>query len=115
MISVYEYADDNQAYTILNEEQRQKVIDMLNHKLERIVKMRVSNNDFWAEDIKRNQAELDGMRSVLDALGMKVAQGWIGHRGTFFFPTYEDALAEEDWEWQCADYDYADQDYDEYE
>ena len=40
---------------------------------------------------------------VLRIAGIKVAYNWVGHRGEYFFPTFEDALMEEDWEFQCAD------------
>jgi hypothetical protein len=39
----------------------------------------------------------------LEAINIFVEYDWVGHRREWFFPSYEDALAEEDWHFQCAD------------
>ncbi len=42
-------------------------------------------------------------RQVLAWANVPIAYDWINHRGETFFPTYEDCLREEDWEFQCMD------------
>lgn len=43
--------------------------------------------------------------SVLRILGVAPTYGWIGHRGEWFYPTAADVEMEEDWRFQCADWD----------
>ena len=40
---------------------------------------------------------------VLNWANVPIAYDWSGHRGEYFFPTYEQCLMEEDWLFQCAD------------
>lgn len=47
--------------------------------------------------------ELNMYRETLENNGILIAFGWVGHRNEYFFPTYEDALAQEDWIFQCRD------------
>ena len=42
-------------------------------------------------------------KKELEEASIFLEYNWVGHRGEWFFPSYEDALAEEDWCFQCAD------------
>lgn len=47
--------------------------------------------------------ELQYFVRKLEEENIFVEYDWVGHRREWFFPSYEDALAEEDWHFQCAD------------
>lgn len=42
-------------------------------------------------------------KKELEEASIFLEYDWVGHRREWFFPSYEDALAEEDWCFQCAD------------
>ena len=46
---------------------------------------------------------LQSFMQELEAVNIFVEYNWVGHRRQWFFPSYEDALAEEDWYFQCMD------------
>lgn len=48
-------------------------------------------------------SNLSGMKKTLESIGIYVEYDWPGHRGKWFFPTYNDALGYKDWIFQCAD------------
>lgn len=43
------------------------------------------------------------IKEIKEKYNILVECDWIGHRGEWFFPTYEDALAQEDWLFSVAD------------
>lgn len=81
---------------------------LLNHmkQVYNTCKQRIKGVPFdenYLQNLSVAQRELDELYTVLDILGIKIAYDWVGHRKEFFFPTYQDALAQEDWFFQCAD------------
>lgn len=52
---------------------------------------------------KRKMNALQGAKYLLEELGIYIEYDWAGHRGEWFFPTYNDALGYEDFLFQCSD------------
>ena len=102
------YVDENeypQNYDWLPQEKQQAIIDMMNENSDsraRLFRMARSKDfqkhaDFlerqWSKRCDRENAMLD----ILEVLGIKVEYDWVGHRGTYFLATYDDALAQQDY------------------
>lgn len=102
------YINENdypQNYDWLSQEKQQAIIDMLNENREsswRLYRMARSKDfqkhaDFlerqWHTRLDRENAMVD----LLDAIGVKIEYDWIGHRGTYFLATYDDALAQQEY------------------
>ena len=104
------YVDENeypQNYDWLPLEKQQAIIDMMQENAESRAHMfklarsktRVAEKyrDFaerqWNKRCDRENAMLD----ILEVLGIKVEYDWVGHRGTYFLATYDDALAQQDY------------------
>jgi hypothetical protein len=104
------YVDENeypQNYDWLPQEKQQAIIDMMQENSESRAnlfklarsKTRVAEKyrDFaerqWSKRCDRENAMLD----ILEVLGIKVEYDWVGHRGTYFLATYDDALAQQDY------------------
>lgn len=45
-------------------------------------------------------SNLSGMKKTLESMEIYVEYDWPGHRGEWFFPTYNEALDYEDWLFQ---------------
>lgn len=104
-ISKYE---TNKAFDLPLEKQ-EEILDHLNHLHKQYVSHTRGFNmltmdicDYTAQ-ITSAKRELKEAIQLLEMLDIKVAFDWVGHRNKYFFPTYEDALAEEDWLWQCGE------------
>lgn len=102
------YINENdypQNYDWLPQEKQQAIIDVMNENCDsrvRLFRMARSKDfqkhaDFlecqWRKRCDRENVMLD----ILDALGIKVEYDWVGHRGTYFLATYDDALAQQDY------------------
>lgn len=102
------YINENdypQNYDWLPQEKQRAIIDMLNENAEhrvRLYKMARSmrfqkHADFlerqWLKKCDRESAMMD----MFEVLGIKVEYDWVGHRGTYFLATYDDALAQQDY------------------
>lgn len=104
------YLDENdypQNYDWLSQEKQQAIIDMMNDHYERRLHMfslarskgtTVDNHRDFIERQWYNMCEQeDGMMLLLESLGIKLEYDWVGHRGTYFLATYDDALAQQDY------------------
>lgn len=102
------YVDENeypQNYDWLPQEKQQAIIDMMNETSDsrsRLYRMARSKDfqkhgDFLERRWKKMCDREDAMMDMLDALGIKVEYDWVGHRGTYFLATYDDALAQQDY------------------
>lgn len=102
------YVDENkypQNYDWLSQEKQQAIIDMMNETSDsrsRLYRMARSkdfqkHNDFLERQWKKMCDREDAMMDMLDAIGIKVEYDWVGHRGTYFLATYDDALAQQDY------------------
>lgn len=104
------YVDENeypQNYNWLTQEKQQAIIDMMQKNYESRATMyklarskthlAEKHRDFaecqWEKMCGREHAMLD----ILEVLGIKVEYDWVGHRGTYFLATYDDALAQQDY------------------
>lgn len=81
-----DYYDSNKAYE-LSEDMQQDIIEAV----DRLARNPLARKQYW------------GVVRFLDEIGIYIAYDWVGHRGEWFFPTYDDALMQEDWEFQCRD------------
>lgn len=99
----YQY---NRAFEIFDEQTRKRILDWFNqvhrHMLyanEKYIKTgRQSDHLFYFNKLQ----SIIGAQRMLEEIGVYVESGWHGHEG-YFFPTYEDALFEEDCQFQNAD------------
>lgn len=96
----------NKASEIFDEQTREEILAWFNqvhrHMLyanEKYIKTgRLSDHFFYTGKLQN----LIGAQRMLEEIGVYVETGWHGHEG-YFFPTYEDALFEEDCQFQNAD------------
>lgn len=102
------YVDENeypQNYDWLPQEKQQAIIDMMNETSDsrsRLYQMARSKDfqkhaDFLERRWRKWCDREDAMMDMLDAIGIKVEYDWVGHRGTYFLATYDDALAQQDY------------------
>lgn len=104
------YIDENdypQNYDWLSQEKQQTIIDLMNeqHKsrmdtfrLARSKSPVAKKHREFIERMWRQKCERkNGMMDAFEALGLKVEYDWVGHRGTYFLATYDDALAQQDY------------------
>lgn len=102
------YVDENkypQNYDWLPQEKQQAIIDMMNEtsdsrsRLYRMARSKDFQNhaDFLERQWRKWRDREDAMIDMLDAIGIKVGYNWVGHRGTYFLATYDDALAQQDY------------------
>ena len=59
--------------------------------------------DAYAQLYDNTINDVDYIIWMLGMFKIYPVYNWIGHRDTYFFPTYEDCLAQEDWIEQCKD------------
>lgn len=95
-IRVEEY-EHNAAFDLTKEQQ-----ENLLHHFETLEAMYQHRMRLGAsvQDARRELAEA---YKLVHALGIEIAYSWPGYRGKWFFPTYDDAIAYEDWLFQCMD------------
>lgn len=105
------YINENeypQNYDWLPQEKQQAIVDTMNElyqdKLETFGMARSKSSALteeyhnFLEEMWKNKCQREyGMMDMLDALGIKVEYDWVGHRGTHFLATYDDALAQQDY------------------
>ena len=94
----------------LSEQDQAEILAILEDYTVRIGK---ANPDPWVpmpQEAQKLISERNAYERSLERQGIKVGYGWPGHRGVWFFPTYDDALMYEDWLWHCTDYDYDEED-----
>ena len=102
------YINENdypQNYDWLPQEKQQAIIDVMNENCDsrvRLFRMARSKDfqkhaDFLERQWRKRCDRENVMLDVLDALGIKVEYDWVGHRGTYFLATYDDALAQQDY------------------
>lgn len=60
-------------------------------------------NDGDTEDERYSDEHREYARELVSR-GIAARWGWSGHRHEWILATYDDAEAEEDWWYQCADY-----------
>lgn len=95
-IKVEEY-EHNAAFDLTKEQQE----NLLRHfeTLEAMYQRRMR----LGASVQDARRELTEAYELVHALGIEIAYSWPGHRGKWFFPTYDDAIAYEDWLFQCMD------------
>lgn len=76
-----------------NSESRANMFKLARSKTHMAEKYRDFAERQWSKMCDRENAMLD----ILEALGIKVEYDWVGHRGTYFLATYDDALAQQDY------------------
>lgn len=76
------------------------IIDNLDLLTKKILKAQEDNKLFFVDAFTRMKN--DYIRD-LESLGIKVAYGWPGHRGEWFFPTEDEVWMYDDWLVQCSD------------
>lgn len=104
------YIDENeypQNYDWLSQEKQRAIIDMMqkNHefcanmyKLARSkTRLAEKHRDFAERQWNKMCDREDAMLDILKALGIRVEYDWVGHCGTYFLATYDDALAQQDY------------------
>ena len=109
MIGLSEYPLD---YNHLSKEFQDKTLEWFTDHRKALQRAREMQSNFVPEISKRGieweralTAEIHTVKDYLSKVGIKIEYGWAGHRGEWFFATYEDAEMEEDWIFQCTDYD----------
>lgn len=98
MINANDYVS-NKAFNLTSEEQ-----DAILDYFDSLSNLRAAYEEEYREDgeqssldmVKSVSHNMFGAREVLREIGILVAYDWVGHRDEWFFPTYEDALMEED-------------------
>lgn len=105
MLNANKY-QDNKAFEIFDEQTREEILDWFNrnhavmlYSHEKYAKNGRQSDYFFYETRIQN---LVGAKRMLEHIGVYVEIGWHGH-DKYFFPTYEDALFEEDCQFQNAD------------
>lgn len=91
---------NNKAYEFWSEDRRNRLYNEINDIWEKAQKAREEDNkpSFW-----HLAAEVWGMQEAFWHCGVWLEFDWVGHRGKWFFPTYEDALMQEEWCYSCID------------
>lgn len=109
MINVGAYPYD---YDWLPEEKRQAILDWLNDATKTRDSYFENSRSFVNEIAKAYRgyykdqcARIRSAVSILEALGIMAEYNWAGHRREWILATYADAEMEENWQFQCADYD----------
>lgn len=108
MINPSDYYE-NAAFDLTEQEQAEILATLKDYS----VRINAAYLDPWKPPTKEARqliSEQHAYERALERKGIKVGYGWPGHRGVWFFPTYDDALMYEDWLWQCTDYDYDEED-----
>lgn len=102
MIDIRKY-EENQAFTKLDPYEREELLAWFNKRQARLnYHLRENKNDI--DTIQNYIGQLRGARDSLATLGILVEYNWPGqHRRKWFFPTYDDALDYEEWQFQCRD------------
>lgn len=97
---------DNKAFEIFDEQTREEILDWFNQ----VHRSMLYANEKYAKNGRQTDytfyqtkvQNLVGAKRMLEHIGVYVEIGWHGH-DEYFFPTYEDALFEEDCQFQNAD------------
>lgn len=104
------YIDENdypQNYDWVPEDKQQVIIEFMNGLRNRTMRTfqlgrssvakKSEHKNFIERRWRELSAQEDAILDFLNALGIKLECGWVGHRDTYFFATYNDAIAEQDY------------------
>ena len=104
------YIDENnypQNYDWIPEDKKLAIIDFMNDLNNQCMQMfqlyRIRQHKMLEQQdyIDRRYFELcakeDACIALLDSCGIKLRKDWVGHRGSYFFVTYDDAIDQNDY------------------